>query len=45
MASVVPRLRDFLLRQGFGEHVEGFSLRSKIKEGLEGRGGGFRLGR
>ena len=29
----VPRWRDF----------EGFSLRSKIKEGLEGRGGGFRL--
>ena len=29
----VPRWRDF----------EGFSLRSKIKVGLEGRGGGFRL--
>jgi hypothetical protein len=41
----VPRWRDFLLRQGFGEHVEGFSLRSKIKQGLEGLGKGFRLRR
>ena len=31
----VPRWRDF----------EGFSLRSKIKEGLEGLGRGFRLWR
>ena len=41
----VPRWRGFLLRQGFGEHVEGFSLRSKIKQGLEGLGKGFRLRR
>jgi hypothetical protein len=41
----VPHWRGFLLRQGFGEHVEGFSLRSKIKQGLEGLGKGFSLRR
>ena len=42
-AYFAPRWRDFLLRQGFRERVEGFSLRSKIKVGLDAKGGGFKL--